>query len=128
MALAGLSISGIQEAQAAVLRAFRASSPKHGLGRTLDAMGAAAHRFAVSITHVDTGALKASHLIKRESDTERIIYLNPGSRNPLTGARVIDYAAVEHARGAEHAFYERTKREGEPSIQLIGWATMKGQL
>ena len=54
-------IEGIQEAQAACNRALAAVQPKGALGEAVRWGIAEAHRYAVVITHVDTGALRASH-------------------------------------------------------------------
>ena len=118
-------ISGIIEAQKAVLKAVAAVEPRGGLGRAIQFATVAAHRSAVIKTHVITGALRASHLI--DFDAVRPggdIYINPDARNPRTGQRTAVYGPIEHARGGSHAFYQRVIDEegetiGRQAIQLI---------
>lgn len=102
-------IYGIQAAQAAMLRAVNAARPGTGLQAALKDAAAAAHRYAVAITHVDTGALKGSHKIVLHS-TRAEIYLDPGARRS-DGRRPAQYGPFEHARGGDHAFYARTVAE-----------------
>lgn len=104
-----VTIYGIQAAQAAMLRAVNAARPGSGLQAALKDAAAAAHRYAVALTHVDTGSLKASHRIALHA-TRAEIYLDPGAQRS-DGRRPAQYGPFEHARGGEHAFYERTVAE-----------------
>lgn len=108
---ASLTITGIQEAQAATLRAMAAAKPDGGLGRAVWYAATELHRYAVSITHVDTGALRASEQVAMRGSARAEIYIDPSATNPRTGARTADYGAVENARGGAHAFFERTYNE-----------------
>ncbi len=107
-----ITIKGLQEAQAAVLKAIAAVKPAGALGRAVQYMATEAHRMAVSYTHVDTGALRASHIIDYAGPARYIVRLSDSARNPRTGARTSVYGPVEHNRGDSHAFYERTFRNG----------------
>jgi len=107
---ASLTITGIQEAQQANLRAIAALRPEGAFGRAVVYAGTAAHRYAVAITHVDTGSLRASHRIAVEGLRARI-FIDPASTNPRTGERPAVYGVEEHARGGSHAFYERVVEE-----------------
>lgn len=108
-----MTIKGIQEAQRANTRAIAAVQTKGGLGRAVRHGMVQAQRYAVAITHVDTGALKASH---RMAFTDRggmargRIFIDPSSVNPR-GQKPSVYGPVEHERGGGHAFYARTLDE-----------------
>lgn len=106
----GLGIEGLQEVQAAVNQTAAAVKPSGAFGRAIKDTTTHAHRYAVSITHVDTGALRASHLMK-VSGTHGLIYLNPSASNPRSGQRTAVYGPYEERRGGSHAFYARTVRE-----------------
>ena len=106
-----ITITGIQEAQAANLRAIHAAKPDGDLATAVMIGGAELHRYAVYITHVDTGALRASHRLRWAGLARIEIYLDPSAVNPRTGERTSDYGPVEELRGGEHAFYERTYEE-----------------
>jgi hypothetical protein len=109
-----IKIEGIQEAQKAMLQAAAAAKPDNGPKAAVQAGTIAAHRYATSITHVDTGALRASHFIRLRR-TEGQVYINPGARRS-DGARPAEYGPYEHARGGSHAFYKRTAEHGSKQI------------
>ena len=103
-------IDGIQEAQKGMLKAIAALKPDSGLGAAVKDGTVAAHRYATSVTHVDTGALRASHTMKISGASGQI-YPSPSARRS-DGRRPAEYGVYEHARGGAHAFYARTSREG----------------
>ena len=105
------TITGIQEAQAANIRLMAEVRPQSGLGRAVQYAISDLNRYAVSITHVDTGALRASHRQRWMGEARAQLYLDPGARNPRTGALTSRYGPVENARGGAHAFYQRTYDE-----------------
>ncbi len=105
-----LTITGIQEAQRANLEAIAALKPQGPFGRAVIYATTAAHRYAVAITHVDTGSLRASHRIEVKGLRGRI-YIDPSSVNPRGRARPAEYGVYEHARGGSHAFYQRVVDE-----------------
>lgn len=105
-----LSITGIQQAQERNLRAIAALSPVGALGRAVKLGTIEAHRYAVAITHVDTGSLKSSHRMDVNS-LRGIVYPDAGATNPRSGRAVSDYAKWEHRRGGSHAFYARVESE-----------------
>jgi len=117
----GLTITGIQEAQRANLAAVAALRPSGVFGRAVIYAATAAHRYAVAITHVDTGALRASHRIEVKGLQGRI-YIDPGSVNPRSGQKPVVYGPYEHARGGSHAFYQRVVDEkgGEIGARAMG--------
>jgi hypothetical protein len=115
-----VTIKGIQEAQRANLRAIATLQPQGRLGRALQMVMAELHRYAVSITHVWIvwgGALRASHrigvLTLTENNGRGEIFIDPSAMNPR-GQRPSVYGIYEHARGGEHAFYERTVNQAGP--------------
>lgn len=100
-----LSIAGIQEVMAANLRLIAALEKSPIRDAVMDL-----HRWAVAITHVDTGALRASHRMEVR-DQEGRIYIDPNSVNPRSKRRPAEYGVYEHHRGGSHAFYQRTLKE-----------------
>ena len=105
-----LTITGLQEAMDLNLRAIAALQPQGALGRAVQVGTTMAHRAAVAITHVDTGALRASHRMEVKSTRGRI-YIDPSARNPRSGQLTAVYGFFEHERGGSHAFYDRVERE-----------------
>ena len=101
-----LSITGIQEAQAANNRAVAALKPSGALGRAVQYGTIAAHRYAIGFTHVDTGALKSSQRMEISGVRGRV-FIDPSAFNPSCGQRTAMYGPYEHARGGSHAFYQR---------------------
>ena len=121
--MVSVTITGIQEAHAANLRAIAAVKPEGGLGRAIQYATTAAHQYAVSITHVDTGALRASERMALFG-TRGEIFLDPTARNPRGGERTAIYGVTEHERGGSHAFFRRTideagERIGTTAVQMI---------
>lgn len=119
------SIEGLQAAQAAVARAAAAAKPSGALGTAVQQATVSLHRYAVGVTHVDTGSLRASqHLTVARTRGE--IYLSPGARNPRSGNRPAEYGVYEHKRGGTHAFYERTVNEhGQAALNAAGQAVVR---
>jgi hypothetical protein len=115
-----LTIRGLQEAQQANAKVIAAVKPQGGLGRAVQYATTEANRYATAITHVVTGALRSSHRMKAESNARYQIYIDPGARNPRSGNRTSIYGLVEHARGGQHAFYQRTV--DEQGMQIAGRA------
>jgi hypothetical protein len=101
------TIRGLQEAQRGNLKLIAALKPGGALDEAVRIGTIAAHRYSVIETHVDTGALKASHriLIAGRKGT---VYLDPSAGNPRTLQLTSQYGVHEHDRGGEHAFYEKT--------------------
>lgn len=104
------TITGIQEAQAQNLRRIAALQPSGAFGKAIRDATAEAHRYAVALTHVDTGALRASHRVEVTGVRGRVS-IDQGASNPRSGRRTAEYGGYEHARGGSHAFYERVVSE-----------------
>lgn len=119
MAAVSATITGIQEAQRALLAAA-ANVRGPGLDRAVFDMAAATHRYMVSITHVDTGALRGAEYVRKVSQAHYEVAILSGAKNPVSGVPVVDYAGLEEGRGGDHAFASRTIKEGGDRIQEIG--------
>jgi len=75
---------------------------------------AEARRYAMSISPVDTGAYKGSHIAEVEG-VMATLKIDPLARNPRSGVLVTRYAgAVEE----HHHIYERTAREILPRLAI----------
>lgn len=106
------TIQGLQEAQQGNLKLIAAMQPNGGLDEAVRVGTIAAHRYAVTETHVDTGALKASHRMKFDrslfGQATGTVFIDPSARNPRSKTLTSQYGVAEHDRGGEHAFYENT--------------------
>jgi hypothetical protein len=108
-----VGISGLQEAQAANLRDIQAVSPSGGLGRAVQMVALDAHRYELTLTHVDTGALRASERVEAMGAARWEIYIDPSARNPRSAGLVSSYAEVENDRGGSHAYADLTFNQAE---------------
>lgn len=104
-----VTIKGIQEAQQRNQRQIAALKPSGAFGEAIREATVQLQRYAIGLTHVDTGALKSSHRMEVKNLYGRI-FLDPGAVNPH-GQRPARYGPFEHDRGGEHAFYDRTVEE-----------------
>ena len=106
-----LTIRGIQELQRANSKIINALKPEGARGRAVKYGLTEGQRAAQIETHVDTGALKASHRMYYDTNGPRgTIYIDPTAANPRTGAKTSVYGPDEHARGDPHDFYARVER------------------
>jgi len=108
-----IGLAGLQEAQDRNNRRIANLRPTGVVGRAIRDATADLHRYAISITHVDTGSLRASHRMAVSGAAGRI-YLDPAAVNPRTGERPAVYGIEEEERGGSHAFYTRTREERGP--------------
>lgn len=112
-----VQIRGYEEAQRGVRQTIEAIKPTSGLGRGVKEALLILHRHSVIVTHVDTGALRASHIMDFSGSQGRI-FISSSTRNPRSGQPPAIYGPAEHARGMDHAFYERTYMErGDAAAQ-----------
>lgn len=111
-----LTITGLQNAQAENNRAIAALRPSGAFGRAVQYGTAAAQRYAIGVTHVDTGTLKASHRMEVDGLRGRV-YIDPAATNPRSSQRSAVYGPIEHQRGGEHAFYQRVIDEYGQDIE-----------
>lgn len=105
-----LTITGVQEAQAQNLRQIAMLRPQSVFGRVIRDASLDAHRYAVAVTHQDTGTLKAAHRIEVAGVNGRV-FIDPSATNPRSLQAAADYGRYEHARGGSHAFYSRVVSE-----------------
>lgn len=118
-----VTIRGIQEAQRANERVIANLKPAGAFGRAIQYATIQAHRHTTTITHVDTGALRASHRMRIDGLRGQI-FIDPASpgitrrRGRRVSGRVRPsvYGVYEHNRGGKHAFYKRTTEEAGGSI------------
>lgn len=122
-----VSIRGIQQAQKANARMIAEMQPSGAAGRMIQTVLAGLHRYAVSVTHVDTGALRASHRMGLEhgffGGLRGRIFIDPAAIGNK-GKRPAVYGTFEHARGGHHAFYERTYNEAGARAVKAGITTL----
>lgn len=104
--MTGLTIKGIQEAQRKNLQRMAAMKPEGRLGNAVRSIALEAHRYMTSVTHVDTGAYKASNRVSMIGLTAKI-NVDTSAVNPHGGKPVI-YSVYEEARGGDHAAYALT--------------------
>lgn len=144
--LGGFSIRfrlrGLERLQAANVQLMKAINPRGGLGRGVKVATLHLHKYAVAITHVQTGTLKRSHIMDFASggvQTYRFgipivdkavgrIYINPGARNPVTGERPEEYGPMEHAKRGSHAFYKRAVDEQGKAAGALALAEIWSRL
>ena len=107
----------LQKFQAANQKRIAAMKSGGAAGYALRYGLLALQRYAMIVTHVASGTLKASHRV--EIDMPSLygrIYIDPSAKNPWTGERAAIYGPYEHARGGSHAFYARTIQEHGPTV------------
>lgn len=122
-----VTIRGLQEAQAANVQIIAALRPSGAFGRAIQYATASAHRYAASVTAVDTGAWRASHRMA-VTGLRGDVFLAAGALNPRSGTPVETYATIWEARGGRHAAYRRTVDEAGPRIQAEAGAMVLGDL
>lgn len=110
-----VTIKGLQREQARNVQRIADLQPAGAAGRAVQYATAAAHRYAVQITHVDTGAWRASHRMAL-AGLRGSVQIAPGAKNPRSGQPVSVYADVWAQRGGELAVYDRTIEEAGPTI------------
>ena len=112
-----VTIRGIQEAQRANERIIAAMRPRGAFGRAIQVATSRVHRYAIAVSHVDTGAMRASHRMRLQlAQLMGIVSLDQSARNPRSGVPTHVYGYYEHERGGSHAFYARTVQEAGPRI------------
>jgi len=105
-----LSIKGLQEAQADNQRRIAMFKTHGEVEQAIKDTTIAAQRYAINVTHVITGSLRASHRMKMKGKMG-MIYIDPSAVNPRSGQRPSVYGFYENKRGGDHAFYDRTVEE-----------------
>lgn len=120
------TMSGIQALQTANNKAIAALKPDSAFGRAVKNVTVEAHRRAVAFTHVQSGALRASQRMEVSGLRGRV-YIDPASSG-RGAARPAEYGVTEHARGGEHAFYERALDDADDYVNaaLAGFGIEAG--
>lgn len=121
-----VSIQGIQQTQAQLNRLAANNQPNSVVGAAVEGATQAAHRYAIYVTHVETGALKGAHTYTVHGARGEV-YIRPDAVRS-DGRRPAQYGPFEHARGGTHAFYARTVSEGASSIQAAAEAAVRRYL
>jgi hypothetical protein len=122
-----ITIEGLQEAQDDNAKRIAALKPDGLLGQVIKDATVEAHRYAVAITHMDTGTLRASQRMKIKGRRGEI-FIDPGARNPRSKTPPAEYGRYEHGRGGSHAFYDRTVSEEGPKIADRAIARLKRKI
>lgn len=111
-------ISSQQELQAALLRVIAAMRPEGALGEAVRYATVATHRYAVSITPVDTGSQRAA--LTPEVDLRNLrgtLFYDPNAVNPRSTARPSRYGPEnEQVRGGRYAVFQNTFEETQREI------------
>ena len=107
-----MSIAGQQELQAALLRAIAALQPSGAMGEAVRYVTLALHRYAVTITPVDTGSQRAAQTpeVNLSALTGRLFY-DPEAINPKGGKPSRYGPENEALRGGRYAVYQKTVDE-----------------
>lgn len=116
----------LAQARSAVERATRVARPDGKMGQAVMFATVELHRYAVSVTHVDTGTLRGAQRMTVSAGRGKIFVgsdINPRSHRPASR-----YAVYEHGRGGDHAFYERTIAEAWPGVGSRAIEILKGGL
>lgn len=112
----GVTIEGLQAAQALANRLIALDKPGGVLEQATQFATARLHRYRVSITHVDTGSLRAA--TRQHTRGKRgHVFVDATARNSRTGANVRGYAELEEKRGGSHASAARTVKEYWPRVR-----------
>lgn len=120
--MAKITIEGLQQAQAAMLKVIAALKPKGAVGIATQEMTIRAFRWVVTQTHVDTGTLRASRRMEVH-ELKGIIYTVSGI-NPKTGKSARAYDVPEQARGGSHQTYVNFIATQALAVGRMGIITM----
>lgn len=124
-----VQFKGLPEAARRNEQFIRSLQPLGALDSAANFGADEALRYAQSVTHVwwdQGGALRGAHRVRRQGHGSYTLFIEPSVVNPR-GQSPAEYGPAEHARGGEHAFYERTEAERGSRIaenmgsQLNNW-------
>jgi hypothetical protein len=110
-----IGIAGIQQVQQETVRLMAAAKPSGKFGQAIWLVTQTLHRYAVTITHVVTGSLRAAHRERMIHDEVGFIWIDSSAINPMNHAKPSVYGFYEEQRGGAHAFYKRTVDERSAS-------------
>jgi hypothetical protein len=120
-----VNIKGLQEAQERMIRRIAKLKPSSKFGKVIKKATAAALRYLVTITHVDTGALKAAESMDI-TELRGGIFLRPGFVGNSGDPSV--YGPFEFARGGDHGAPARTVEEAGPRIARQAIVELRSEL
>jgi len=126
-----LSITGLEEAQRANEQDIRAVQPRGTLGEAVRAGTIEAHKYAMYVTMVDTGAWKASHRMEFREVGESArgeVYVDPSATNPRSSTPPVVYATIWENRAGRYAAYLRTVQERGDKIAKMMQDIVTGAL
>lgn len=114
-----LEIKELQKLADANVRALAALEPRNdsAIAQAIYDTTVHAHRFMVSVTHVDTSSLKLGE--RAEFDASKLrgqVFIDPYTVNPRSGNRPAEYGIYENARGGPHAFFDKTVAEAQTRL------------
>lgn len=121
----GKGIKEIQQAQRDAIKIVVESQPEGYFGRLIKDTTLYALRYLQSVTRVDTGALRSSHIPeirKTKHGIEGRIFIGRGRRNPKHGQFTYKYGVILEDRGRHFAAYRRTfdhLRKEEHDAQIV---------
>lgn len=110
------SVRQLEALQAELQRLATEVSPE-GIEATLTLAVGMLHRYGSAIVHVDSGRLKNSLFWDVQANQRR------GSA--IWGTNVL-YSIYENARGGDHAFVDRTRREEGPNVERLFFVRISG--
>lgn len=116
-------IEGQRELQAALDQIAAAVKPSGALGQAVQAVTRHAWTLAQDASHVQTGALQASHrwsYAEVDGNAQGLVTIDEGAFNPRSLEDVREYAPIEHARGGSHAFYARVVEDRGDELLGLG--------
>lgn len=122
-----VEVQGMEKAQRAMVKAIEALRPTSALGRAVQQATLVLHRYALTVTPVDTGTLRASHTMK-VAGLRGEIYINPANVNPKSRTRAAVYGPKVHAEGPRRAFYARTLSESGQRAMYAAQAEILGAI
>ncbi len=111
-------IGDIQKIQMFQRHILEQIQPQGAYGKAIKGMAVLGQNYAMRVTHVDTGALKNTHMVEVEG-LQGSIHIDPYARRG-DGRSPAQYGPHEHNRGGGHDFYKRTVDEQGQQIGMQG--------
>lgn len=122
-----VEVENMERVQRVMVRYIEALRPSGAMGRAVQKATLVLHRYALTVTPVDTGTLRASHTMKVAGNRGEI-FINPANVNPKSRTRAAVYGPKVHAEAPHRAFYARTVKEAGQSAGQAAQAEILGSL